>query len=503
MLKKCVLCSEAFNAAGNSKICETCSLIKCGTCGKSFNITLKEVRSGRKFCSVKCAQSNVETKKKILESCTKSHGGIGFAGDQPKPEKDLSHPETRQKIKNTLMTRYGVENIFQLPAVKAKAQKNKNKKTLDRIQEIKKDLEFRYSNMSLEEKITMSKRDKYYASKLLDIPKEEKDILKYCRQSKATLSRLTKISPEDRKKEVEKQKEGIKKYWEKMSPEEKSFEMSRRLDKRTNSGLNYKATSKINQLWAKSINQSTGKVCLVEQRLGRYIFDLAINDVFIDINPTSSHNSETVFQHLVGLCRNTNCVIHSPLSRNYHNDRVNELYKYHQNDWIFVYDWMPHINVINSIQRKIEKFGGKVSYTEEEMSDEIKIFLKNNIISSRPEEYDISSDCFDETFVSRDDIGNIRSVLTIKNDNESGLLSLVGDEDLDFVKFSLSKSNYKSIIYVLDTNTGPHYWATTFNHIRTVFPEVISDIRRGEITGEHAKNPVKVFPSRIDVFRLK
>ena len=499
--KKCMLCEHDFDARGNSRICKDCSSIECKNCGIRFKVTLKEIKSNREFCSIKCAQSNPDTKKKILDACIQSHGGIGFAGDQPKPEKDLSHPETRQKIKETMLKRYGVESTFQMPEVRKIARENKNKKSKERLESIRKDLELRYAQMTLEEKINMSEEDRYYASKLLDIPEEEKKLIKFHRQSQAALNRHANIDPEIRRRGIDKQRESIKKYWESMPPNKRADELSRRRSKRTNGGRNYRATSKVNQSWVKIINQETDRKCLVEQKSGIYVFDLLLDDVFIDINPTCSHNTDTIFQHLVGLCNVPGCTKHTPLSPDYHNNRVDELYKYHEKDWIFVYDWMPRINVVNAIKNKISLYNKNKVYTQKSQSEEIVKFFTENIISSNPNDYDITISHEDELFVSRNKTGSLASVLLINNN--TGTIILSGEEDNDLVKFSSARSARDSLFYASDTNTGSHYWTGAYSNVETVFPEVMSDIKRGEIVGTLAKHPVKVSLSRVEIFKIK
>lgn len=500
--KKCLICNSDFNARGNSRICSDCSIRSCKTCEKDFKITLKEIKSGREFCSVKCAQSDPDTKRKILDSCTKSHGGIGFAGDQPKPERDLSHPETREKIKRTMIEKYGVENAFQLPDVRIKARENKNKKSGEKLQEIKHDLENRYENMTFEEKVNMSQQDRYYAAKFLDIPEEEKKLLKFHRQSQATLNNVANMTQEERDLKIEKQRRGIKKYWDSMSPEERSDELAKRRNKRTKNGLNYKATSKVNQSWVKDINNATNKQCLIEQRSSIYVFDLLLDNIFIDINPTCSHNIDTIFPHLVGLCREEDCTKHHSLPNNYHNNRVDELYKNENNDWLFVYDWMPKENVINTIKNKLKStIKNNTNYFCETLDNQTTTFLKENIISSIPEDYELST-IDGNVFVSKDhkDIKSAAIITQYKNTNR---LIIAGEEDFDFVKFCSLHNNYDSIIYLSDTNTGPHWWTREFSKIDTIFPETISDLTRGFLTGNNTINPVRVIPSRIEIFKIK
>lgn len=82
---------------------------KC-VCGK-----LLEYRSPklgfRKFCSIKCATNSEETQLKAKETNQKRYGGTGFASNS-----------LAQKVNNTNMERYGVENAMNCQEVKEKLE---------------------------------------------------------------------------------------------------------------------------------------------------------------------------------------------------------------------------------------------------------------------------------------------------------------------------------------------------------------------------------------------
>ena len=241
---------------------------------------------------------------------------------------------------------------------------------------------------------------------------------------------------------------------------------------------------------------------MIEQRSGIYVFDLLLDNIFIDINPTCSHNIDTIFPHLVGLCREESCTKHHNLPNNYHNNRVDELYRNENNDWLFVYDWMPKENVINTIKNKIKSaIKNNTHYYYETLDKQTTTFLKENIISSIPEDYELSN-IDGNVFVSKDE-KNIKSAAIITQHKDANRLILAGEEDFNFVKFCSSCGNYDSIIYLSDTNTGPHWWTREFSKIDTIFPEIISDLTRGFLTGNNTINPVRVIPSRIEVFKIK
>ena len=96
-------------------------------CGKETPF-LSIYKGYQKHCSAKCAQNdpqvknvfrtnnpqkNPEIRKKTIETCQKLYGGAGFCSDI-----------IQNKIKQSKLNKYGVENSFQLPTVQQKARKN-------------------------------------------------------------------------------------------------------------------------------------------------------------------------------------------------------------------------------------------------------------------------------------------------------------------------------------------------------------------------------------------
>ena len=156
----------------------------CTTCGKEtpfLNIHI----GYQKHCSAKCAQNdpqvknvfrtnnpqkNPEIRKKTIETCQKLYGGTGFCSDV-----------IQNKIKQSKLNKYGVENSFQLPTVQQKARKNSHteeanaKRELtkkENIDKIAKELDAIY----VHDLLAMTKSSGWYQSNIVNTIKYKNHI---------------------------------------------------------------------------------------------------------------------------------------------------------------------------------------------------------------------------------------------------------------------------------------------------------------------------------------
>lgn len=91
----------------------------CAKCGKPTNF-YSIIRGYLKYCSNTCAQSSDEVKERIKQTNIKNHGGVGMAS--PETAKKIAATKekrygdstftNREKCKQTVQERYGVDNVY-------------------------------------------------------------------------------------------------------------------------------------------------------------------------------------------------------------------------------------------------------------------------------------------------------------------------------------------------------------------------------------------------------
>lgn len=111
MIKTCIECNKEFETKSyNTLKCQDCKNKKkiCPVCGKEHN---KSGQTCSRSCSVK------------LGNLTKAKNGYCSP---------FSRKEVREKSKQTMINRYGVDNVFKLKEVQERARQNKD---YDKIKE--------------------------------------------------------------------------------------------------------------------------------------------------------------------------------------------------------------------------------------------------------------------------------------------------------------------------------------------------------------------------------
>lgn len=125
----------------------------CKNCGgevKFYNIT----RGYQTYCSIKCSNSDPDKVKTTKDTCIKKYGGVAPAcsaevvtkiktttyerhgEDAFVRNKKTMDESTKQKMKDTCMERYGVDNAMKRSDFKSKCNKNKDYKSIaDKIKE--------------------------------------------------------------------------------------------------------------------------------------------------------------------------------------------------------------------------------------------------------------------------------------------------------------------------------------------------------------------------------
>lgn len=91
---------------------------KCPICGNSLRFIGMPSCMFPKFCSPKCAQTSKETRNKIKETCLKKYGVINGGGSK----------QALEKIKQTCQEKYGVDSVFSIESVREKIRETNIKK---------------------------------------------------------------------------------------------------------------------------------------------------------------------------------------------------------------------------------------------------------------------------------------------------------------------------------------------------------------------------------------
>lgn len=322
--KECLLCGEMFTPRSSRGVyCNKNKTSECPVCGIRFEY--KCCRAAyKKYCSNKC---------------------VGLS------------PETREKVKQTTLDRYGVENPMHLDKFKQKAMDS----------QIKKFGKFAFNTDK--QKQTMMER---YG---VTVPAKNKEIQKKIQETQyennggvyafnTEKQRQTMIeryggagsmsSPEAREKLRKTLMERYGYENPMQIPEVKERALKKIVE---NHGILFGGAgniSKKNVLFQESLAE-LGIESELEKRVGSLFFDLHLTgtNILVDINPTVSHNSYRSFACERAHCGYP-CSKHKPTATSYHLNRcktaLGDGY-----DLIQVFDWDDWETVIPMIANRIEK----------------------------------------------------------------------------------------------------------------------------------------------------
>ena len=322
--KECLLCGEMFTPRSSRGVyCNKNKTSECPVCGIRYEY--KCCRAAyKKYCSNKC---------------------VGLS------------PETREKVKQTTLDRYGVENPMHLDKFKQKAMDS----------QIKKFGKFAFNTDK--QKQTMMER---YG---VTVPAKNKEIQKKIQETQyennggvyafnTEKQRQTMIeryggagsmsSPEVREKLRKTLMERYGYENPMQIPEVKERALKKIVE---NHGILFGGAgniSKKNVLFQESLAE-LGIESELEKRVGSLFFDLHLTgtNILVDINPTVSHNSYRSFACERAHCGYP-CSKHKPTATSYHLNRcktaLGDGY-----DLIQVFDWDDWETVIPMIANRIEK----------------------------------------------------------------------------------------------------------------------------------------------------
>lgn len=341
VVKSCVVCHEMVDMRGNRRMCVKCGERVCTVCGDKFQVTYKS--RNQRCCTQLCANRDPEKKSKILETSIKNHGGIGFAGDQPHTwttMTDEEKAEATRKREETCLILYGTRHPTTLPETKVKREATMyqrygvthnmaegspfREKMIERMRAVQESTQAKrnetYQNLPDEEKQRRAERlHTSYMEWFNNLTSDELDRL-HEKQSNSAKRRFALESDETRDARSKAVSDTHTAKWAKYTPEERIAEIQRRHEAREKNG--YSRVSKTTKLVAKRLNRYLNTDVVYEEFVQGYSYDLTLNGILIDINPTASHTSDLSFAHLIGTCDGEwACEKHPTQRTDYHVDR--------------------------------------------------------------------------------------------------------------------------------------------------------------------------------------
>jgi len=317
---------------------------KCQECGKIIEKTISALELQKTcFCS-KCS-----FKIKTIETNIKKYG--------------VSHVSKSEDIKNkkekSYIERYGYKNPFQVPEI-IDVIKKKNVQTF-----IKKfGCENPFQSTEIKEKIKETNLKKYGVPN----PVKNKDVVKKMQQT--NLERYGEkhvlLVPEFQEKRIQTNLEryGVPHYC-----------LTEKYQKASN------VTSKINLKWLNLIKKHFNIKCEEEFRINNFSYDLKIENLLIEINPTFTHNSTYGYGFIRGFTTEN-----VPITPDYHFNKW-KLAKDNGYTLISIYDNISETKMLNIIRSKIGKnkikIGARKCEIKEIPQKECNLFLDEHHIQNK------------------------------------------------------------------------------------------------------------------------
>ena len=323
----CQLCGEQFKGIRpTAKYCPNDHYRECATCGKTFK--LRSNYSVATTCSKKCAAAIIDFEKRSNDyrATLAERYGEGVV--------NVSQLDfVKEKKKATLMEHYGVENPSLSPEIVAK-----------RTEILKKVL----ATGEVQAKTRATNLERYGVECVFQSEGVKEKI------------RATNLK-----------RYGVDNVFKLESYHRKSVENSRTI-------------SKLNRSWKALLEEKFGLPVELEAKIADGMWaDLKIGEVYIDLNPTVTHNSTTSFVHITKRCPNEDCTDpkHGPIDKAAHHKRALAARKEGK---IFLqkFDWMNDEIFLSIIQSKLKldevKIGARECKLKEISQSEANRFLKVN-----------------------------------------------------------------------------------------------------------------------------
>lgn len=323
------------------------------TCKQAYNNKskgdLEKIKEKRKQTNLEkygvenCYQSE-EIKQKIKDTCLEKYGVEHHTQREDVKRKIdnsiinsqgakryLQTEQGQQKYKDTCLKKYGVENPYQ-----SEEKKDKIKATnLERY-----GYEYAINNPTIQQKYKQTIYQKYGVENISQLPET---------QLKAKATNLNRYG----------------------------------VERPILLHPNKNRLSKLNLGFKDLIKNELDIDLELEFNLNNKYYDFKYNKLLIELNPTISHNSSIAFPHLVGRCKETDCIKHKPLPKKYHYDKWQNA-KDNGYELISIFDWYDKDRILSLIKSKLQcndiKIGARQTTIKKITKQESKVFLDNNHI---------------------------------------------------------------------------------------------------------------------------
>lgn len=328
--RTCELCNKEFSTSNRrARFCNDTHTLTCIVCSQEF--ALYNPHKPAQTCSKKCAWKLVDSDEVVekRKKSTMDHYGV---------ENPSQAEEVKRKKQEKSQERYGVKNVSQADEVKMKRTE-----TLLR--------EYGVENAMHSEEIKTSliatMQEKYGVDNPFQLPEFQE-------KAKATLQEKYGV---DNISRSELHRKKVKTTtWEKYGV---TSVLALPENQKKSSETNKYRISKLNKKWKKILEKATDLPVSLEERIGDsgYYADLRVDDkLFIDINPTATHNSSVHYGHLTKRCSNMeHCVNphHQPIASDYHQNRALEAER--QGEVLLQYfDWMSPAIFLSIVEAKLK-----------------------------------------------------------------------------------------------------------------------------------------------------
>lgn len=398
----CKICGKNINDLGiNSTTCSIrCRKIavekawknkknikKCEICGDEFTAT----NSQSKYCKKQ------HYKNQVCKICGKEFK-LKFDNKSVTCSKEclnkaINNPESNEKRRLKSQKKWGTDFSFQAEQVKNKIKETNRKKY---------SVDWGLSSQTIRDKGFKTSIEKYGHK----WPRQHGKIKENAEKTNIDKYGVPNVfmSPEIQDKA---RKNFIKKYGDGFTP--------------------HPRISKINIHTAKLLENHFGKTVFFEQSLGNFYTDLKIEDLFIDIHPTISHNSYKSFICSIKNCSNPCLENHNPIAQDYHYKRALAAL---DNDVTLIqkYDWDSDENLLKLVDGKIgtnfKKYSARKLTCRKIPQKTANKFLNDNHIQSGAKS---QTYCY----------GLFKTNVKNENDNEN----IVNDELLAVATFGKSRFN--------------------------------------------------------------
>lgn len=338
----CEWCGKEFSAAAVGKrFCEGEHFKNCDVCAGEFLVS--DPYNPRRTCSNKCngVLVNSEASKAKRRETSRKKWGTDYPQQSEEVKEKiaeanlekfgystpLASPDLRAKGRETSLKKYGVEYY---------TQSNEGKAARARTNLERYGAENTFSSAEIQDKIKKIWLKKYG----VEHPMKNKGVVKKGQQTNMQRYGVPNVLmvPEFREKALATFSENVNKR-----------------------NIKHRKVSKINQDLANKIQKELGASILFERALGKFSIDLYLEkvDVFVDVNPTISHNVSMAFGCVIGACPQP-CAKHSPIAKEYHFKRAQEALS---RDKIYIqhYGWDSGEALLKMLSAKVSPIDEKYS----------------------------------------------------------------------------------------------------------------------------------------------